>query len=165
MDSTAEIISEEAAKEFPRISNPGELSDEDVNRIAEAVVEKAAGDVGIDALMLHSIPYLHGSPGILVDEERARRTPCKCVEYKPGKKLCWSPGIVGALTDEQETLYCPTTIAVERPGTVRRMEKWQEAVDTCKAEIASIPEGKGEERMTNWMRCMSRELKVRGIET
>jgi len=163
MDSIAEIITEEAAKEFP-MSNSSKLSDEEVNRIAEAVVERAAKDVGIDALMLHSIPYLHGSPGILVNEERARRTPCKCVEYKPGKKLCWSPGIIGALTDEQEATYCPTTLAIERPGTVSRMEKWQEAVDTCKAEIASIPEEKGEERMTTWMRCMSRELKTRGVK-
>ncbi len=141
------------------------LSDEDVERIATAVVEKAREDVTIDVLMLHSIPYLHGSPGIVVDEDKAKRTACKCVEYKPGKKLCWSPGIIGALTNEQETAYCPTTIAVERPGTVSRMEKWQEAVDTCKAEIATIPVEKGEERMTTWMRCMSTELKARGIET
>ena len=139
------------------------LSDEEVERIASAVVEKASEDVGIDALILHSVPYLHGSPGIVVDEEKARKTACKCVEYKPGKRLAWSPGIVGALTDEQEKLYCPTMVEVERPGTVSRMEKWQEAVNTCKAEIATIPKERGEERMTTWMRCMSRELAKRGV--
>jgi len=116
------------------------------------------------SLMLHAMPYLHGSPGIVVDEEKAKRTACKYVEYKPGKRLVWSPGIIGALTDEQERMYCPTMLAVERPGTVERMRKWQEAVDTCKLEIASIPEAKGEERMTAWMRCMSRELTARGID-
>ena len=141
------------------------MSNEDVDRIAEAVVVRARDELEIDSLMLHSLPYLHGSPGVVVNEDRAKATPCKCVEYKPGKKLCWSPGIIGALTDEQEALYCPTTIAVERPGTVSRMEKWQEAVDTCKIEIASIPEEKGEERVTEWLNCMSRELKARGVES
>ena len=140
------------------------LSDEDVDRIAEAVVARARDELEVDSLMLHSLPYLHGSPGIVVNEARAKASPCKCVEYKPGKKLCWSPGIIGALTDEQETLYCPITEKVERPGTVSRMAKWQEAVDTCKVEIASIPEEKGEERVTTWLSCMSRELTARGIE-
>jgi len=141
----------------------GSLSDEDVNRIAEAVVEKAMQDVGTDALMLHSLPYLHGSPGIVVNEPRAKTTPCKCVEYKPGKNLCWSPGIIGALTDEQEELYCPIIEKVERPGTVSRIAKWQEAVDACKGEIALIPEEKGKERMVAWLSCMSRELTSRGV--
>jgi len=139
------------------------LSDEDVDRIAEAVVAEARDELEIDGLMLHSLPYLHGSPGIVVNEPRAKTTPCKCVEYKPGKKLCWSPGIIGALTDEQEELYCPTTEKVERPGTVSRMAKWQEAVDACKEEIALIPEEKGKERLVAWLRGMSRELTARGI--
>ena len=142
----------------------GALSEEDVNRIAEAVVERAREEVEIDSLMLHSIPYIAGSPGIVVDESKAKASPCKCVEYKPGKKLCWSPGIIGALTDEQEELYCPTMVTVDRPGTVSRMEKWQEAVDTCKLEIASIPVEKGEERMTTWLSCMSRQLRARGVQ-
>lgn len=140
------------------------LTDEEIDRIAERVAEKAVEKLDVENLLLHSMPYLHGSPGIVVDEERAKASACKCVEYKPGKRLCWSPGIIGGLTDEQERTYCPTMIEIERPGTVGRMRKWQESVDACKAELAKIPEAAGEERARTWMRCMSRELAARGVE-
>ncbi len=140
------------------------LTDEEIDRIADRVAEKAIEKLDVENLLLHSMPYLHGSPGIVVDEERAKASACRCVEYKPSKRLCWSPGIIGALTDEQEKLYCATTIEIERPGTVQRMRLWQEAVDVCKAELAKIPEATGEERARTWMRCMSRELTTRGVE-
>ena len=92
---------------------------------------------------------------------KALATPCRCVEYKPGKSLCWSSGVVGALSDEQEKLYCPTVEKIERPGTVERMRNWQEAVGVCKAEIEPIPKG---ERLEPWLTCMSRELETRGVE-
>lgn len=140
------------------------LTDEEIDRIADRVAEKAIEQLDVENLLLHSMPYLHGSPGIVVDEERAKASACKCVEYAPGKKLCWSPGIIGALTDEQEGIYCPTTIEIERPGTVLRMRSFQESVDVCKVELAKIPEASGEERAGAWMRCMKRELSARGVE-
>ena len=140
------------------------LTEEEIDRIAERVAEKAVEKLDVENLLLHSLPYLHGSPGIVVDEARAKASACRCVEYKPGKRLCWSPGIIGALTDEQEGLYCPTTLEIERPGTVERMRKWQESVDVCKVELATIPEAPGEERARTWMRCMKRELTARGVE-
>ena len=114
-----------------------------------------------DSLLLNSIPYAFGSPGIVVNEAVAKASPCRCVEYKPGKSLCWSSGVIGALSDEQEKLYCPTIEKVERPGTVERMKNWQEAVDVCKAEIEPIPKG---ERLEPWLSCMSRELATHGVE-
>lgn len=143
------------------------LTIEDIERIAKRTAEEVMDRIREgehDRLMLHSIPYAYGSPGIIVDETKAEKTPCKCVEYKPGKSLCWSPGIWGALTNEQEKLYCPTTEKIERPGTIERMSKWQDAVNICKTEIAAIPESEGEKRVTTWLRCMSRELVARGIE-
>ena len=114
-----------------------------------------------DSLMLHSIPYAEGSPGIVVNEALAKATACRCIEYRPGKKLCFSKGIVGALSDEQEKIYCPTVEALESPGLEKRLEGWMESVETCKAEIAPIHKG---ERLEPWLGCMSRELTAHGIE-
>lgn len=114
-----------------------------------------------DHLMLQSIPYAYGSPGIVVDEALARATPCRCLEYRPGKKLCFSKGIIGALSDEQEEIYCPTTVPLDSPGLERRLESWMGAVETCKAEIAEIPKG---ERLEPWLGCMSRELAAREVK-
>lgn len=140
------------------------LSNEEITEIATRTADEVIERIRErehDSLMLHSIPYSEGSPGIVVDEALAKTTPCQCLEYRPGKKLCFSKGIIGALSDEQETIYCPTTVPLESPGLERRMESWMRAVGTCKAEIAGIPKG---ERLEPWLSCMSRELAARGVK-
>lgn len=47
--------------------------------------------------------------GIVVDEERAKSGTCYC---QPETERCWSPGIIGALNDEQKQQFCETGGAV-----------------------------------------------------
>lgn len=136
------------------------MNDKEIDEIAEKVAEKLSGDMQIGSLMLHSVPYQGGSPGIVVNEALAMASPCSCIEYRPGKKLCFSKGIVGALSDEQETAYCSATVELKSPKLEKRLEGWMESVETCKAEIANIPKG---ERLEPWLTCMSRELAAKGI--
>jgi len=140
------------------------ISSEEIEQIAKRTAEEVIDRMRYrehEELMLHSVPYAEGSPGIVIDETVARASPCRCIEYRPGKKLCFSKGIVGALSDEQEKVYCPTEEKLESPGLERRLEHWMESVDTCKAEIAKIAPG---ERLEPWLSCMGRELKARGVE-
>ena len=134
---------------------------EEIQSIAAKVAEKLSENIAVGNLLLHSVPYQEGSPGIVVNEATAMASPCCCIEYRPGKKLCFSKGIIGALSDEQEAIYCPVTEELESPGLEKRLKDWMDAVETCKAEIAPIPKG---ERLEPWLSCMSRELKARGIE-
>ena len=134
---------------------------EEIQSIAAKVAEKLSEDIAVGNLLLHSVPYQEGSPGIVVNEATAMASACRCVQYRPGKKLCFSKGIIGALSDEQETIYCPVTEKLESPGLEKRLQDWMDSVETCKAEIAPIPKG---ERLEPWLGCMSRELKARGIE-
>ena len=129
-------------------------------RTADEVMERIREEEH-DTLMLHSVPHCYGSPGIVVNEAAAMASPCRCIEYRPGEKLCFSKGVVGALSDEQEAIYCPTTEALVSPGLEKRLKGWMGAVETCKAEIAPIPKG---ERLGPWLGCMSRELAAKGIE-
>lgn len=140
------------------------ITSEDIEQIAKRTAEEVMDRMRYrehEELMLNSVPYIEGSPGIVVDEGVAKATPCRCIEYRPGKKLCFSKGIVGALSDEQEKLYCPTEEKLESPGLEKRLENWMGSVDICKAEIAKIPLG---ERLKPYLSCMSRELKARGVE-
>jgi len=134
---------------------------EEIQSIAAKVAEKLSENIAVGNLLLHSVPYQEGSPGIVVNEATAMASSCRCIEYRPGKKLCFSKGIIGALSDEQEAIYCPVTEELESPGLEKRLKDWMDAVETCKAEIAPIPKG---ERLEPWLSCMSRELKARGIE-
>jgi len=132
--------------------------EEIATKVADEVIERLKEN---ESLILHSVPYMHGSPGIVVDEALAKSTPCRCIEYRPGKKLCFSKGIIGALSDEQEKEYCTEQVEMVSPGLKERLEDWMEAVETCKKEIAEIPKG---ERLEPWLTCMGRELRARGIE-
>jgi len=133
---------------------------EEIQSIAAKVAEKLSENIAVGNLLLHSVPYQEGSPGIVVNEATAMASPCRCIEYRPGKKLCFSKGIIGALSDEQEAIYCPVTEELESPGLEKRLKDWMDSVETCKAEIASIPKG---ERLEPWLGCMSRELGARSI--
>lgn len=137
---------------------------EEIEQIAKRTAEEVVARIREgehDTLMLHSVPYVEGSPGIVVNEATAKATPCRCIEYRPGKKLCFSKGVVGALSDAQEELYCHPEEKLVSPGLEKRMEHWMESVSICKAEIAKIPPG---ERLRPWLGCMSRELSARGVE-
>jgi len=90
--------------------------------------------------------------GIVVDEELAKATPCTCIEYRPGRYICWSKGVVGALSDVQEELYCNPRIVKE--GRIpARIEAFLEASDIC----LGLP-------LKERIECMSRELAKRGIK-
>lgn len=136
-----------------------EEEQEELNRLLRENAElRATIDELTEAaenLLLHSVPYAHGSPGIVVDADIAARTPCKCYG-----NICFSRGIIGALNPAQREAYCPTVEEVTSPGMTKRIENWQEAVNICKAEIKDIPRG---ERLEPWLSCMGRELPAHGI--
>jgi len=132
------------------------MTQDELERLAEMVAEKLKEDTTTTWLIFHSVPYVHGSPGVVIDADVAARTPCKCYD-----NVCFSRGIVGALSESQREAYCPTTEHVTSPGMTKRLEHWQEAVNTCKAEISKYEKG---ERLEPWLECMGRELPKRGIE-
>jgi len=139
------------------------LTKEEIGEIATRTADEVMARVREqenDSLILHSVPYAYGSPGIVVDEALAKATPCRCIEYRPSKKLCFSKGIIGALSDEQEIIYCPTTEALKSPGLEKRLKSWTGATTICKAEIEPVPKG---ERLEPWLHCMSRELRARRV--
>lgn len=134
----------------------GQIATRTADEVMERVREREH-----DSFMLHSIPYAYGSPGIVVNEALAKASPCRCIEYRPGKKLCYSRGVVGGLSDEQEKIYCPTVEELVSPGLEKRLKDWMGAVEVCKAKIEPIPKG---ERLEPWLTCMSRELAAAGVE-
>jgi len=100
------------------------------------------------------------SPGIVINEERAKATPCKCFTYK-GKDYCYSAGIIGMLEAGQVPTYCPTKEYEVRPGIKQRFEEFAEAAEAAHERIEEIPKG---ERLIPWLTEMGKELRARGIE-
>lgn len=101
------------------------------------------------------------SPGIMVNEAKARATPCTCY-VSDGSELCFSEGVIGALDKEQKEICCNPRIELTSGPLVERIKKFKEAVEICKAKIANIPKG---ERLAPYLRCMAIEAEEkRGIK-
>ena len=100
------------------------------------------------------------SPGIVINEERAKATACKCFTYK-GKDYCYSPGIIGMLEAEQVPNYCPTKEYEVRPGIKQRFEEFADAAEAAHKKIEKIPKG---ERLIPWLTEMGKELRTRSVE-
>ena len=109
-------------------------------------------------LLLDMTVEAMGSPGIVVNADLAARTKCRC--YSIDGELCFSKGVVGALSKSQVEAYCPTKEMLTE-GIARRVKLFREAAKEAKKEIAGIPKG---ERLEPWLHAMSKSLRKRGIE-
>ncbi|MCK4417861.1 MAG: hypothetical protein KAV99_06805, partial [Candidatus Latescibacteria bacterium] len=139
LDTAASIVSEEAEKEFPEmIPSNHELL------FHFGIIEEA------------------GSPGAVLYEATAKASPCSCFTYK-GKDLCWSKGVIGLLTQNQQEVYCVAGKTYEpRPALTERYERFAVAAERAHKDIESMP--KGMPRLEAWLSAMGRELAKEGIE-
>ncbi|MBA7593230.1 hypothetical protein ES703_00148 [subsurface metagenome] len=139
----ANILTEEAAKEFPGMSNPSKLSDEDVNRIAEAVVEKAAEDVGVRDIMIGSAM---GSGAIPLYGRETRKEPCACCLIDPAgpnapeNRMCTTKGAIGILSDREEMNWC-SEVNIVADGRCARARAISDAARECKEKHPEDTEG------------------------
>jgi len=112
-------------------------------------------------LLLHHLPGIYGSPGIVVNEHLASSTPCTGV-HLDGKDMVWSRGIIGALDEGQKAKYCTAGIKfTERFGLKKRVEKFTEAAHLCSESTKHL---EGREKLLGYLSCMSKELEQRGIK-
>lgn len=111
-----------------------QLSDEDVSRIAEAVVEKAADDVGVRDIMIGSAM---GKGAIPLYGRETRKEPCSCClidpegPNAPENRMCTTSGAIGTLKDSEEREWC-SEINIVSDGRCARARSIREAARECK---------------------------------
>jgi len=111
-----------------------ELSNEDVNRIAEAVAEKAAEDVGVRDIMIGSVM---GKGAIPLYGRETRKEPCACClidpegPNAPENRMCTTKGAIGTLNDREEREWC-SEIKIVPDGRCARARLIGEAARECK---------------------------------
>ena len=69
--------------------------------------------------------------GIVIRPTIAKETACTCFDLD-GEDLCFSKGVIGALTNEQEIKYCPIKVHRESEKLSRRVNKFRAAVKKCR---------------------------------
>ena len=111
-----------------------QLSDKDINRIAEAVVEKAAEDVGVRDIMIGSVM---GKGAIPLYGRETRKEPCACClidpegPNAPENRMCSTKGAIGLLNDREEREWC-SEIKIVSDGRCARARAIREAARECK---------------------------------
>ena len=113
-------------------------------------------------LLLHFGAEELCSPGLVINEARARASPCTCFTYKK-KDFCWSRGVIGMLKQEQEEIYCVAGKTYKaQPKLTQRYTRFAEAAEEAHKKIELMP--KGRERLETWLTAMGEELSKRGVE-
>lgn len=111
-----------------------ELSQEDVNRIAEAVVEKAMEDVGVRDIMIGSAI---GKGAIPLYGRETRKEPCSCClidpegPNAPENRMCTTKNAIGLLSDREEREWC-SEIRIVSDGRCARARTIGKAARECK---------------------------------
>lgn len=102
---------------------------------------------------------------IIIDEELVKKGICTCHQInkteEPEDLICFSQGAIGALSKKQIRELCKTKTIQKEDAIRERVQKFREASDVCEIETEKYPKG---EKLIPRLRCMSVELKKRGIE-
>ncbi len=166
---TADVLTEEAKKEW---SGGGSMTPEEIDQVANKVAVKVLDEITPTVLdpagrgmLLHFTEHAIEGAGLVVNEARARATPCNCFTYK-GREYCFSKGVIGMMSSEENpeqiAEYCKVGKAYEvKPGIKERFETFASAAEAAHKGIEEIPKG---ERLVPWLSAMGEELEKRGIE-
>ena len=166
---------EEKRKEKPKgitFGRRNPMTPEEIEQVANKVATKVLEEVSpaiLDpagrGMLLHFTEHAIEGAGLVVNEARARATPCNCFTYK-GREYAFSPGVIGLISGEknpeQMEAFCKAGKTYEvKPGIKERFETFASAAEEAHKEIEAIPKG---ERLVPWLTAMGEELEKRGVE-
>jgi len=124
---------------------------------------------GFDKMTDKEIFYDLVFDGRVVDEEKARTSPCKCTIIHPfgwpnkERLECWKPGILGVLSQDQVKKYCPPEKRIMETTTHEaRIEKFIEVSDEC--EFGNEYKSKKIDDLAQRVECVLEGLKKRGLD-
>jgi len=121
--------------------------------------EKCIADAPLPGETLSEwVSGIGGEPGIVVDPGLARTTACTRIDLGPGQKgLVYSPGIIGALDDEQQALYCQAG-TIDREATAGQRAHLQAMSEAAKICALQGSQTDPRERLEAYFSCLGREL-------
>jgi hypothetical protein len=111
------------------------------------------------------VSRIGGSPGIVVDEDLAKTTPCLRIDLGDGMSpLIFSKGIVGALDEKQIGQYCTLGFLDKSatPQQLTRLQSMSEAAHVCHVDTQSM--AGTPEHLKAYFSCLGKELKKKGVE-
>jgi hypothetical protein len=111
------------------------------------------------------VSRIGGSPGIVVDDDLAKTTPCLRIDLGDGMSpLVFSKGIVGALDEKQIGQYCTLGFLDKSatPQQLTRLQSMSEAAHTCHIDTQEL--SGSPDHLKAYFSCLGKELKKKGVE-
>lgn len=148
------------------------MTEDEIDQVATKVATKVLEEVsplvldpGGRGMLIHFCEHAVEGSGLVINEAKARATPCNCFTYKD-REYCFSPGIIGMISSrenpDQIAEYCELGKSYEvKSGIKKRFESFAAAAEEAHKKIEGIPKG---EKLVPWLTEMAGELEKRGIE-
>lgn len=134
------------------------LTDQDIDRIAEAVAERLKED----AVITHILEHEATGAGRVIDAAKAKATPCKCFTYD-SDMYAWSPGVLGLISSkknpEQYREFCALGCIPAGAGAEERFRKIKGAIGEAHKEW----EAKGGD-LKEWWEIVGKKMEEKRIE-
>lgn len=142
----------------------GRITEDEIRRIATRTADEVMARVRgtIPELAMHTAEHEVRRSGLVLDEARARATPCKCFEFE-GETYCWSPGVLGLISSkknpEQLSEFCVLGREPAGEGAKERFTQIGGAIREAHEEWQRKGEG-----LPEWWEAVGKRLAEKGIE-
>ena len=134
-----------------------------LEEVVNQVEEAAEGEPIPGQSVKDWVNIIEGTPGVVVDPDLARATPCIRIEMEKDAHKVYSKGIIGALDEEEQALYCQGGFEDRALTEAQRdrMSTMQEAAGECKRQME---EKQPQDRVGSFFGCLGEELRNKGHE-
>lgn len=136
------------------------MTNEEIEQLADMIVAKLREEP--KGLVVHVLEHEVIGGGRVVNERKARATPCTCFKYE-GEEYCWSPGVLGLLSSkknpEQIAEFCVLGKHAGGAGARRRFAEIKSAVGEAHKEWQE--EGGG---LREWWNKVGEKVEEKGLE-
>jgi hypothetical protein len=142
------------------------MDEQEIERLANIIVvkleETSLNNSYPASLTVHILEHEVLGGGRVINEKKARATPCTCFSYE-GEEYCWSPGILGLLSSqknpEQITEYCALGKSPGGEGVKKRFAEIKSAVSEAHQEWQANGGS-----LESWWDKIAKKMQEKGLE-
>jgi hypothetical protein len=130
--------------------------------VGSAPAKSPGVDYVTSCLVVHILEHEAAGSGRVVDEAKAKSTPCKCFRFE-GDEFCWSPGVLGLISSKknpgQMEEFCALGKEPASAGAQKHFNKIKQAVAAAHQEWEK--QGGG---LKSWWRNVADQMAEIGLE-
>lgn len=138
------------------------MNPKEISQLADTIAQKVVDELDSARLVIHIMEHEATGGGRVIDETKARATPCKCFTFE-GETYCHSEGILGLISSKknpkQIAKYCAVGKTMQANGRKTRFSEIKGAIGRAHRKWE-----KGEGGLAEWWEAVAEEMEASKIE-